>query len=77
MTVDSAATALIIQQVASLSPDYLKVGSAINEASVVVEQACYLPVGTGDKPVIAEISPSIFFASGHSCWGIQNGQYSS
>ncbi|GAA6030549.1 hypothetical protein JCM8097_006200 [Rhodosporidiobolus ruineniae] len=74
VTVDSSAIALLLAQTAQLAPDHLDVQKG---AKVEREQACYLPVGSGD-PVIGRIEGTekgrgVFVASGHSCWGICNG----
>ncbi|KAK4700841.1 hypothetical protein P7C70_g5401, partial [Phenoliferia sp. Uapishka_3] len=72
VTVDPSATSAILTQIAALSPDYFTLGPGESGAQVEVEQACYLPVGSGD-PVIGEVERGIWVASGHSCWGICNG----
>ncbi|XP_077220458.1 FAD-dependent oxidoreductase family protein [Tasmannia lanceolata] len=48
---------------------------AEGEASVVAEQACFLPCTEDNRPVIGEM-PNVkgcYVATGHSCWGILNG----
>ncbi|GAA5932471.1 Tda3p [Sporobolomyces koalae] len=75
--VSSAAIATILNHTALLSPSHLALDNGADSAQVVREQACYLPVGSGD-PVIGKIegqSPhqGVYVASGHSCWGICNG----
>lgn len=75
VVVDPRATAEIVDQVAALSPEFLKVGTGDHEAMIEVEQACYLPEGSGD-PVIGKLEEVIYVASGHSCWGITNGTLS-
>ena len=59
----------ILSQVARLSPSHMDPDKG---ATVEKEQACYLPVGSGD-PVLARLAQGVFVASGHSCWGICNG----
>lgn len=73
MTISRAAIASLISQTAQLAPDYLD-SRAEGGATVEREQACYLPVGSGD-PVIGQIEGTgegkgVWVASGHSCWGI-------
>lgn len=63
--VDQAACDSILRQVGGLAPGFL-------DGTVEANQACYLPVGSGD-PVIGEVAPGVVVASGHSCWGICNG----
>ncbi|EDO18891.1 hypothetical protein Kpol_1023p60 [Vanderwaltozyma polyspora DSM 70294] len=50
--------------------------SIIESSSVLVRQACYLPVlnvSTSSGPLIGETNvKNLFIASGHSCWGINN-----
>ncbi|SCV67300.1 BQ2448_5946 [Microbotryum intermedium] len=70
--VDRSATAMIIKQVAGLAPDYLSVHEGPHSAQIEAEQACYLPVGSGD-PVIGKLEENIWVGAGHSCWGITNG----
>ncbi|GAA5869895.1 hypothetical protein JCM16303_001833 [Sporobolomyces ruberrimus] len=75
--VSSSAIATIINHTALLSPTHLSTQNGKESAEIVAEQACYLPMGSGD-PVIGKIEgPSkekgIYVASGHSCWGICNG----
>ncbi|BGP58623.1 hypothetical protein JCM8202v2_006292 [Rhodotorula sphaerocarpa] len=76
VTISRAAIASLISQTAQLAPDYLD-STAEGGATVEREQACYLPVGSGD-PVIGQIEGTgegkgVWVASGHSCWGICNG----
>ncbi|KAK9900689.1 FAD dependent oxidoreductase [Cystobasidium minutum MCA 4210] len=44
------------------------------KAEVVAEQACFLPISrsTG-SPILSELKENVFFAAGHSCWGILQG----
>lgn len=45
------------------------------EATVKVEQACFLPCTDDSLPIIGEV-PGVkgcYVATGHSCWGILNG----
>ena len=60
----------IVDQVGSISDE-------LRDGEVTARQACYLPVssdGTGG-PWIGQIASTkgLILASGHSCWGIQNG----
>ncbi|KAL8283531.1 hypothetical protein RQP46_005634 [Phenoliferia psychrophenolica] len=68
--VDPLATRAILSQIAALSPSYFTLSD--DGAKVEVEQACYLPTGSGD-PVIGKVKEGVWVASGHSCWGICNG----
>lgn len=72
MTVDPSATREILDQIAALSPEYFSLGEG--GAEVQLEQACYLPTGSGD-PVIGLVKKGIWVASGHGCWGICNGPF--
>lgn len=76
MTISPSAIASLVSQTARLAPDYLDLTSGGGGAKVEREQACYLPVGSGD-PVLGRIDQGtegsgkgIYVASGHSCWGI-------
>ncbi|POY72775.1 hypothetical protein BMF94_4184 [Rhodotorula taiwanensis] len=73
VTISQSAIASLLAQTAQLAPDYL---DHENGARVEREQACYLPVGSGD-PVLGKIEgqgdTGVWVASGHSCWGICNG----
>lgn len=68
--VDPKACREILDQVALLSPTYLKIGD--DTAKLELQQACYLPTGSG-APVLGKIAEGVFVASGHSCWGITLG----
>eukprot|EP00877_Chromochloris_zofingiensis_P003318 jgi/Chrzof1/12988/Cz07g15130.t1 len=49
--------------------------SALRDAPVEAQQACYLPLSSDGLPVIGRV-PGIagaYVATGHSCWGILNG----
>ncbi|GAA6063529.1 hypothetical protein JCM10212_006702 [Sporobolomyces blumeae] len=80
VSVDRQAIAVLLEHTALLSPSHLSTrGDGPEQATVVKEQACYLPVGSGD-PVIAKVEgkrdqkdKGVWVASGHSCWGICNG----
>ncbi|KAM0748279.1 DAO-domain-containing protein [Meredithblackwellia eburnea MCA 4105] len=69
--VDTTATSSLFSQIVGLSSSHF---SKEEGAEVVAEQACYLPVGSGD-PVIGKVrgQDGVYIASGHSCWGICNG----
>ncbi|KAL9060754.1 MAG: hypothetical protein Q9162_000458 [Coniocarpon cinnabarinum] len=60
----------IIDQVGSISDE-------LRDGEVTARQACYLPVSNGASnggPWIGETKTNgLVLASGHSCWGIQNG----
>ena len=54
------------------------VSSALARAPVKAKQACYLPrhmrFGQEAGPLVGEtVVPGLYVASGHTCWGIQNG----
>ncbi|GAA5965956.1 hypothetical protein JCM3765_004133 [Sporobolomyces pararoseus] len=75
--VSSSAISTLLNHTALLSPSHLSTDNGSESATVVKEQACYLPVGSGD-PVVGKIEGAlkdrgIYVASGHSCWGICNG----
>ena len=48
--------------------------TALKEADLQVEQACYLPSSPDGLPLIGRIpnTPNGFVATGHTCWGILN-----
>lgn len=76
VTVSPSAVAALVAQTAHLAPDYLDSTRPASEggARVEREQACYLPVGSGD-PVLGRIEGTepgkgVYVAAGHSCWGI-------
>jgi glycine/D-amino acid oxidase-like deaminating enzyme len=76
--VSSSAISTLINHTALLSPSHLSTDNGQYSAEIIKEQACYLPVGSGD-PVIGKIEGSsmergVYVASGHSCWGICNGR---
>lgn len=49
------------------------VSPVLAKAPVKAKQACYLPQHS-NGPLIGKTSiPGLFLASGHTCWGIQNG----
>ena len=58
----------IIKNVGSISDE-------LHNGEVKVHQACYLPnVAAGGGPLIGRTNVlGLFVASGHTCWGIQNG----
>ncbi|GAA6010541.1 hypothetical protein JCM11491_006988 [Sporobolomyces phaffii] len=75
--VSSSAISTLINHTALLSPSHLSTDNGKDSAEIVKEQACYLPVGSGD-PVIGKVEGTskergVYVASGHSCWGICNG----
>lgn len=57
--------------------DYVgAISDELRDGEVTVRQACYLPVcDLGGGPYIGEVKEmkNLILASGHSCWGIQNG----
>ena len=68
VVVDQSRCDAIIEHVGSISDE-------LRDGQVKVRQACYLPnVMTGGGPLIGKTNvPGLFVASGHTCWGIQNG----
>ena len=66
--VDQSRCDNIIEHVGSISDE-------LRDGQVKVRQACYLPnVTTGGGPFIGKTNvQGLFVASGHTCWGIQNG----
>lgn len=69
VTYDQAKTAKLIEQTRVLSPDVLG-----EKATVVKEQACYLPGGSFNGPLIdGDANKGIYVAAGHTCWGITLG----
>ena len=66
--VDQTRCDSIIEQVGSISDE-------LRSGEVKVRQACYLPnVETGGGPMIGRTNvEGLYVASGHTCWGIQNG----
>ncbi|BGP52424.1 hypothetical protein JCM10450v2_008402 [Rhodotorula kratochvilovae] len=75
VSVSASAVASLLSHVSLLSPSHLSSAAGVQ---VEKEQACYLPVGSGD-PVIGRVhgrgegKRGVYVASGHSCWGICNG----
>ena len=55
----------IVKYAAQLSP-------LLDNAPVLATQACLLPTTTDDAPLIGELLPQVYVATGHSCWGILN-----
>ena len=57
--------------------DYVgSISDELRDGEVTARQACYLPVCSGSGgPYIGEVREmkGLVLASGHSCWGIQNG----
>ncbi|KAI9727166.1 MAG: hypothetical protein M1828_007367 [Chrysothrix sp. TS-e1954] len=57
--------------------DYVgSISDELRDGTVMTRQACYLPVAKGSGgPWIGEVPEckGLILASGHSCWGIQNG----
>jgi len=39
-------------------------------ATVLAQQACFLPVTRDGLPVVGEVGGGLFVAAGHGCWGI-------
>ena len=52
-----------------------ELSSALANAELLTEQACYLPWSPDHKPIISSIPnyEGAFIATGHGCWGILNG----
>lgn len=48
----------------------------LGEAEVLKQQACYLPCSDDGLPLIGAVPgvPGAYLATGHSCWGILNGE---
>ena len=66
---DSSRCQDIVDDVGSISDE-------LRDGEVTARQACYLPVCSGSGgPYIGEVREmrGLVLASGHSCWGIQNG----
>lgn len=69
VVVDRARCDTIVEQVGHVSGE-------LRDGEVTARQACYLPVCEGSGgPYIGEVAEmrGLVLASGHSCWGIQNG----
>ncbi|KAI5289259.1 Processing alpha glucosidase I, partial [Ascosphaera acerosa] len=69
VAVDPARCQDVVDSIASIS-------HALRAGAVVARQACYLPnvnVGAGGPIVGPTDVRGLFIASGHTCWGIQNG----
>lgn len=66
--VDDARCQDIVDYCASFSDE-------MRDGEVMVRQACYLPqVETGGGPLIGRTNTKgVYIATGHTCWGIQNG----
>ena len=75
VTTSAPAIAELLSLVGALSPSHLRVGFVGGEegARIEKEQACYLPVGSGD-PVLGCLEEGVYVGSGHSCWGITMGE---
>jgi glycine/D-amino acid oxidase-like deaminating enzyme len=58
----------IVDQVGSISDE-------LRDGAVEIRQACYLPNSTGfGGPLVGLTNDKgLYLASGHTCWGIQNG----
>lgn len=67
--VDPSAIATLKAEAILISPKHLA-----QEAVIDAEQACFLPSNarTG-TPILDVLSPGLFLASCHSCWGILQG----
>ena len=69
VSVDDEAIKRLIAEAILISP------SALGQKAVVeAKQACYLPYSesTG-SPILARAKSNVYFAAGHSCWGILQG----
>lgn len=66
--VDESRCQEIVDQVSSISDE-------LRDGEVTARQACYLPnASRGSGPFIGETGvKGLILASGHTCWGIQNG----
>lgn len=64
------------------SAEYLRSVSSVlletGEVDVRVQQACYLPVSSSNRPVISKVPgiDGLYINAGHSCWGILQGPVS-
>ncbi|GAA5977487.1 hypothetical protein JCM11641_000979 [Rhodosporidiobolus odoratus] len=80
VTTSPTSISQLLHQTAQLAPRYLdtenKEEGGKYKATVEREQACFLPVESGD-PVIGRVEGEggrgVWVGSGHSCWGICNG----
>ncbi|UZJ52341.1 hypothetical protein CBS101457_001661 [Exobasidium rhododendri] len=64
---DPTQTAKLIEQMQHLSPSHL---SAKTGATIMREQACYLPVSSGSPVIAADKDLGLYLAAGHSVWGV-------
>ena len=67
--VPSAAAPARLQQLAA------RTCTALADAPVVAQQACFLPLSPDNRPLIGAV-PGVehaFVATAHGCWGILNG----
>jgi glycine/D-amino acid oxidase-like deaminating enzyme len=67
--VDQSRCEDIISQVSSISEE-------LRDGEITARQACYLPnvEGRAGGPIVGETrTKGVFFGTGHTCWGIQNG----
>ncbi|KAI7863068.1 FAD dependent oxidoreductase [Spinellus fusiger] len=67
--VDPAATSLLQQMAAKISPHLSE-----EKAPLQIGQACYLPISRDNVPLIGAHPgyKQLYMATGHSCWGILN-----
>lgn len=69
VTYDKAQTAKLVEQIRVISPEILG-----ESATIEKEQACYLPGGSFNGPLIDGSSEhGLYIAAGHTCWGITLG----
>ena len=69
MSISETDKALLLASASSVSSHLdLKGGAKLLRAT-----ACYLPVSSGGDIVAGKLSPGVYVATGHSCWGILNG----
>ena len=64
----------IAQSCEQIKKDCEQTSSRLADATVEVEQACYLPFTSHGIPLIGKVlgSEGAYIAAGHSCWGILN-----
>jgi len=51
-----------------------KISSVVENAEIIKEQVCYLPIANrrSGVPMIGRVIEGLYIAAGHSCWGILN-----
>jgi len=68
VTFSPSAIAAILKQANALSPVF-------QDAEVLAEQACFLPIPDRGRPIIGKVKgfEGVWINSGMSCWGITQG----